>query len=385
MELTPTTERVIAALVEAGFDPLIVGGSVRDQLLGFDSKDVDIEVFEAPSFKAVERALRSVGRINRAGQSFGVLKLIVNEEDFDVSLPRRDSKVGEGHGGFEVEVDPTMSYREAAGRRDFTINALMYSPVRGELVDEYGGLADLESRVLRHTTEAFSEDPLRVLRGVQMAGRFGFELASETIELARELAPRFTELASERVVGEFDKLMRKASKPSLSLASLRATKWDENLGELARVNDEELGLALDRATVSENKTLTMAAVIASRLLERDIDPRPTLKLLVSGKRVIAESLALALLPGVGESNFDARLWAFEAAPLTSRARSRVLEALNGDDEGLLSRMEQLGLADGPEPDELDGRGLMARFPERKPGPWMKEELDRARLAQYARD
>ena len=239
MELTPTTERVIAALVEAGFDPLIVGGSVRDQLLGFDSKDVDIEVFEAPSFKAVERALRSVGRINRAGQSFGVLKLIVNEEDFDVSLPRRDSKVGEGHGGFEVEVDPTMSYREAAGRRDFTINALMYSPVRGELVDEYGWLADLESRVLRHTTEAFSEDPLRVLRGVQMAGRFGFELASETIELARELAPRFTELASERVVGEFDKLMRKASKPSLSLASLRATKWDENLGEIGRASCRE--------------------------------------------------------------------------------------------------------------------------------------------------
>lgn len=385
MELTPTTERVITALVSAGFDPLIVGGSVRDQLLGFDSKDVDIEVFKAPSFKAVEKALRPVGRVNRAGQSFGVLKLTVGEEDFDVSLPRRDSKVADGHAGFEVEVDPTMDYREAAGRRDFTINALMYSPVRRELVDEHGGLADLEARVLRHTTEAFSEDPLRVLRGVQMAGRFGFKLALETVELARALKPRCGELASERVVGEFDKLMRKASKPSLSLATLRVTEWDENIGTLASVNDEELWAALDRATHAEDKTLTMAAVIACRLLENGVDPRPTLNLLVNGKRVVTDALALARLPRVGESNFDARLWAFEAKPLTARQHSRVLAALFGDDGGLRLRMDALGLLDGPEPDELDGRELMARFPERKPGPWMKEELHRARLAQFARD
>jgi tRNA nucleotidyltransferase (CCA-adding enzyme) len=153
--------------------------------------DVDIEVYGL-SKKEVWKALP--GQVQEFGQNFGVFNTTLNGQDFDVTLPRRDSKTGDGHRGFVVETDPEMSFEDAFARRDFTMNAMGWDEATGEPVDPFGGRADLDAGILRHTSSHFDEDPLRVLRGVQFSGRFSLHLAPETAELCREMAPTFHQL-----------------------------------------------------------------------------------------------------------------------------------------------------------------------------------------------
>ena len=240
--LSSAAQLVLEACRAAGGRPIVVGGSVRDALLAAHSgrvvhpKDIDIEVYGANVGRLV-LALDRVGTVNEVGVSFGVLTVRCGEEDFDVSLPRVDSKVGSGHRGFDVRVDHGLDEVDAFGRRDFTVNAMAWDPTTGELVDPYAGLADLEAAVLRHTTDAFDEDPLRVLRAVQFAGRFGFEIAPETTERCRALAPAFAELPSDRVWGEWSKIATKARWPSKSMQALHDTGWERHFPELVAVRD----------------------------------------------------------------------------------------------------------------------------------------------------
>ena len=210
----------------------LVGGCVRDWLLGAANKDFDIEVFGVSS-EQLAGALARWGRIDQVGRSFGVVKLMTHGgSTFDFSIPRRDSKVAPGHKGFEVSFDPAITPREAAARRDFTLNALMFDPRRGEVLDFFGGQEDLRNRVLRHTSAAFAEDPLRVLRGMQFAGRFGLNAAPETIEECRRIKSGYAELAVERVREEWFKWAEKSTKPSAGLKFLEATGWIEHFPEV---------------------------------------------------------------------------------------------------------------------------------------------------------
>src|SRR4030095_15052048 len=109
------------------------------------------------------------------------------------------------HKGFEIIFDPEISPKDAAARRDFTINALMFDPRTNQVLDFFNGGADLRNKTLRHTTDAFTEDPLRVLRGMQFAARFGLTAARETIELCRKIRGSYKELAVERVREEWFK------------------------------------------------------------------------------------------------------------------------------------------------------------------------------------
>jgi tRNA nucleotidyltransferase (CCA-adding enzyme) len=212
----------------------LVGGCVRDWLLGIPGKDYDIEVFGL-GYEQLAAALARWGKVDLVGRSFGVVKLTTSRrETYDFSIPRRDSKTAPGHKGFEIQFDPALTPREAAARRDFTINSLMFDPRRGELLDFYGGEADLRNRVLRHTSPAFPEDPLRVLRGMQFAARFNLSAASETIELARSIKGTYAELARERVREEWFKWAEKSSTPSLGLRFLVQTEWIEHFPELNR-------------------------------------------------------------------------------------------------------------------------------------------------------
>ncbi len=239
---SPAATRVLDACRAAGGRPLIVGGSVRDAVLArhrggvLIPKDVDIEVYDAEP-AALARELSAVGRVDEVGVSFGVLKVVCGGEDFDVSLPRTDSKVGSGHRGFEVRVDHGLDEVAAFGRRDFTVNAMGWDPLTEELVDPYGGSADLEQGVLRHTTDAFNEDPLRVLRGMQLAGRFDLVLAPETAHRCQGLAGAFGELPRDRVWGEWAKVARKAEHPSASLRALHESGWEQHFVELADLRD----------------------------------------------------------------------------------------------------------------------------------------------------
>ncbi|MDR3110654.1 MAG: hypothetical protein LBU65_13380, partial [Planctomycetaceae bacterium] len=192
---------LIELLLESGAsDAFFVGGTVRDQLLGIDVKgvkDVDIEVYGL-SYEQIVTILKPRFRVNFVGKSFGVIKI---DNSIDVGVPRRESKHGSGHRGFEVVPDPTMTIREAFARRDFTINAIGLR-LNGEFIDPFGGRDDLNNGILRATTDSFCEDPLRVLRGMQFAARFGFRMDSKTIDLCKRVANEFDTLAPERIWDE---------------------------------------------------------------------------------------------------------------------------------------------------------------------------------------
>jgi tRNA nucleotidyltransferase (CCA-adding enzyme) len=147
-----------------------------------------------------------------------------------VALPRTESKRGRGHRGFEVRSDPWLSFSEAAARRDFTINSIAFEPVSGELIDPFGGVADLERGVLRHTSSRFADDPLRVLRGMQLIARFELTPAAETIELCRSMCAE--DLAGERIFEEWRKLVLLGRVPSRGLSFLRQCGWLRDAPEL---------------------------------------------------------------------------------------------------------------------------------------------------------
>ena len=193
----------------------VVGGFVRDRLLGLRSDEVDVEVFGVDE-RELKALLERIGRVEAVGQQFAVYKM----GSVDVSLPRRESKTGRGHKAFAVTGDPAMSIEDAARRRDFTINAISWDPLTDEYVDPFNGRADLARRVLRivdpHT---FVDDSLRVLRALQFAARFELTTDEDTTRLCRTIP--LDDLPSERVWGEIEKLLLKATRPSIGFALAR--------------------------------------------------------------------------------------------------------------------------------------------------------------------
>jgi tRNA nucleotidyltransferase (CCA-adding enzyme) len=210
----------------------LVGGCVRDWLLGCPIKDYDVEVFGV-SYEQLVAALSRWGRTDLVGRSFGVVKLSTREGNvYDFTIPRRDSKVAPGHKGFQITFDETIEPKTAAARRDFTVNSLMYDPRKQEILDYFGGQEDLKERVLRHTSEAFVEDPLRVLRGMQFASRFELKPARDTIELCRSMKETYRELAVERVREEWFKWASKSRVPSIGLKFLVDSEWVDHYPEI---------------------------------------------------------------------------------------------------------------------------------------------------------
>src|SRR3954447_724929 len=210
----------------------LVGGCVRDWLSGMPVKDYDVEVFGV-GYEELTKVLSGWGKTDLVGRSFGVVKLNTrNGACYDFTIPRRDSKIAPGHKGFSIAFDASLEPRDAAARRDFTVNSLMYDPRQRAVLDFFGGQTDLKNRVLRHTSEAFVEDPLRVLRGMQFASRFELKAAPETIVLARSMKQSFAELAPERVREEWFKWASKSEKPSLGLQFLFDTEWIDHFPEI---------------------------------------------------------------------------------------------------------------------------------------------------------
>src|SRR4026207_370312 len=156
------------AIRSSGGRALLVGGWVRHQLRGAVANNVnyDLEVYglEPESLRAL---LAEHGSVNTVGEAFTVYKLKLarpGDDTIDVSLPRRESKVGRGHRAFVIEGDPGMSFEEATRRRDFTINAIMYDPLTEEYIDPHGGREDIERGLIRAVDpQTFIDDSLRVL------------------------------------------------------------------------------------------------------------------------------------------------------------------------------------------------------------------------------
>lgn len=211
----------IAAALSDAERVLMVGGCVRDKLLGLPVKDIDLEVYGL-SYEQIVRRLRAKGfRIGLVGKQFAVVKV---GNDIDVSIPRRESKTGVGHRGFAVQADPGMSFSEAASRRDFTINAIG-EDFEGRVFDPFDGAGDLRRKVLRATGPAFAEDPLRVLRGMQLAARFDLQMDAQTESMCRNMATEFPTIARERLWVEWEKWATKSAVPGRGLEILQRTGW----------------------------------------------------------------------------------------------------------------------------------------------------------------
>jgi tRNA nucleotidyltransferase (CCA-adding enzyme) len=200
---------------------LLVGGAVRDKLMGKLSKDYDIEVYGLHP-DLLEKELRKVYKVDAVGKSFGVLKVSIDGEDLDVSVPRRESKSGRGHKGFILVPDPSMTIEEAARRRDFTVNAILMEPRTGKIFDPYNGVEDIKNQVLRAVDpRAFVEDPLRILRGAQFAARFQLAVEPHTLLLMQQASSELVELPKERIGAEWHKLLMKSEKPSTGLEVMK--------------------------------------------------------------------------------------------------------------------------------------------------------------------
>ena len=284
--------KIAGDIREAGGRAFLVGGWVRDALLGKSCRDYDVEVYDMAQ-DALVPILSKYGRTNLVGKAFGVIHLAMKGLSLDFSFPRTESKVDYGHRGFVVHTDEKLSFKEAALRRDFTINAMGMELPELTLCDPYGGIDDLKTHTLRHVGPAFAEDSLRILRGVQFACRFGCTLAPDTVELCRTLS--LDDLSVERLFEEFKKWLLKPGKPSLGLKAFLDIKLDEYFPEIHPFKDswETLGTILDnmvpwRDTLPEAQAMEFA--FAALLCG---SPETSLKFL---ERITNETHLLKIVP-----------------------------------------------------------------------------------------
>ena len=270
MKLPNLVTELCTTVHAAGGRAWLVGGVVRDHMMGIPPKDFDIEVHRIQA-KDLLLLLARLGSVNEIGRSFGVFKLVRDGVECDVSIPRHDSQQGVGHRDIVVCGDPSMGIEAALRRRDLTINAMALDPLNCDIADPFGGAQDIERRQLAAVDpETFGHDPLRALRVIQFAARFGYTVQPELTHLCATMP--LSALPPERVWGEVEKLLLLASKPSIG--------WDllDHLGMTAKVLPElvslptaPIGAALDRAAQRRGEfdrtgrklTLMLAAMLHS--------------------------------------------------------------------------------------------------------------------------
>ena len=414
-------DQIVHAIATAGGRALIVGGWVRDHLLKIESKDLDFEVFNL-ELDRLEGVLKKFGRVQRVGKQFGVLR--VEGLDVDFSLPRRDNKVGSGHRGFEVETDPTMSFEDAALRRDLTINSMGFDPVTGEILDPHGGKADLRDKTLRATSvKHFSEDPLRGLRAIQFAARLKMHASPQLIELCSELD--LSELPKERFRTEFDKWFCRGLEPSTGLSLLFAAGLERHFPGLASLKQHsalDLGKRLDAIAQStglrdlERIALSLATMAlfferTSTATMTDMNPESGNRWHPSQRNTSAGAAHLHFLNHIGQpikAQEQSMRWLHTLEWLEDEPPSEVSDGeirrlatylqvasiplshwLIGVEastkipkqwcEDIRTRSAQLGCLDEAQPDVVQGRDLIRRG--LKPGPKFASILQACRRLQ----
>ncbi|HRT03892.1 MAG TPA: hypothetical protein P5513_08130 [Candidatus Diapherotrites archaeon] len=223
-------ESWIKALNSKG-NTYIVGGCVRDIFSERKIKDIDI-IVEGISMDLIQEILKDYGVVDTVGKSFAVIKFRPKDfkrEYYDISVPRIDRKIGNGHKGFVVETNG-VSLLEDLKRRDFTINSMAVRICDGELIDPFNGVSDLKNGILRAVDSiAFAEDPLRIIRGIQFASRFGYKITPETMKLMRENSHLIKDISGERIFDEFIKILNNNGNIKIALSLIRRTYVDKAL------------------------------------------------------------------------------------------------------------------------------------------------------------
>lgn len=379
--------KIAQSVGRRGGRAFLVGGCVRDALLGLPTKDWDIEV-HGLTLDELETALGELGRVNAVGKSFGVLKTKVSKTEFDVSIPRRDSNSGPGHRGILVQGDPFMGVEEACRRRDLTINALLFDPLREELLDPTGGRQDLRLGRLRAVDkDTFLEDPLRALRVVQFAARFGFQPDETLHQLCRNAT--IDELPPERILEEWAKLMLRGKDHAIGLNLARTTSiLDRIFPELH--DAPEVDAALSRfsnapkpPSLSAGDSLAIFLAIwlsktppegATAILDR-------LRLFRWNGSPCRESVIAILthLPKQPATDADLRHLAVDVRLTLLFCAQSALRPHDVQPEAAAARAAILGVLEGPPEPFLKGRDLIKHG--MSPGPAMGAILDELYTAQ----
>ncbi len=294
--LPPELHPILDELYAHKITPIVVGGYVRDALLGINAKDIDIELYTLSSLETIEQILKPFGKLNLVGKSFGVIKLRLQELEIDFSPPRTESKHKAGHKGFEVYCDTSLDFTSAARRRDFTINAIGYNPQTKTLLDPYNGIEDLSvKRLMCVDPKTFIEDPLRPLRAVQFAARFTLTCDPQLLNLCKEMVTQgaFEELPKERLFEEIKKLLLLSQKPSLGLRLLEQMNGSYLFSPLSK---ETWETALSRcdamaATRTGNEKHDLPLMLAALLLDV-LGPDTVLKRISFHRSLFSATLAI---------------------------------------------------------------------------------------------
>lgn len=224
INLPVVLENILDDLLKIGIKPVLVGGFVRDYFFNLPNKDFDIELFGLNCLETILKTLQKYGNVKFVGKSFGVLTLRVEEYDFDFALPRIEKKIGNSHTDFEIISDANLTFKQAARRRDFTINSIGFDYKNKKFLDPFNGLDDIKNKILRHIDDkTFVEDSLRVYRAVQFCARFDLRIDEKTKILCKEIVDgnECSYLAKERIYEEFKKLFLKSPKPSIGFELLK--------------------------------------------------------------------------------------------------------------------------------------------------------------------
>lgn len=235
----------LKTLSDKGAKTYYVGGYVRDMILGKENKDIDIEIHYITEKEFLDVCQSFNLDIKLCGQAFGVYKAVLDGQNIDFSFPRTEKLIGTKHTDFEIAVDPFIGEEKASQRRDFTINALMMDTQDGTILDFHKGVEDLQNKVIRHTSDKFSEDALRVYRAAQFASRFDFTVAPETLELCKHID--VTHLPQERIQEETYKAFTKGT-PSvyfdiLKSVGIELVKEYRSIDKVAKKYDVEMCMA----------------------------------------------------------------------------------------------------------------------------------------------
>lgn len=387
MNLPTGVDGVLKDLRNIG-NPLVVGGAVRDSLSGHASKDVDIEV-HGSSIGSIVKHLKEQGyHVDEVGRQFGVLKVSKGGvKNLDVSVPRRENRVGVGHKAFAVEFSENMSVSEAAKRRDFTFNAIMYDHHRGVIVDPTNGVDDYRNRVMRAVSDRFREDPLRVLRGFQFAARFGMCYDEDTASMCRTIRGEYSDLSVERVREEFNKFFTKGEDYSAGVRALQESGWDSiESGLRESLRSSRTVAALNNLTKlgSSQRPVIGAAVILKGIPNRS-DRENFARVATMSKNDTTQALALSEL---GHSDmcddYTLRKTALTLARKgTSYRQVRALAKIYGDSRmaSAANKAIKMGMGDKPAPDLVAGKDILA-MTSRRPGKWLGDLLSQVREAQY---
>lgn len=266
LEADPAASLAAAALADEG-EVFIVGGAIRDVLMGLPPKDVDLLARGIPG-ERVDQVLAGLpGQTKMTGRDFGVFRFSTRKAEVEIALPRLERSTGDGHTDFEVDYDHTLPIEEDLVRRDFTCNAIAFDLARGTLVDPYGGQSDIAAGVLRTVSPlSFQEDPLRILRGLRAHARHGLVPDADTRVQMASNADRLAHLSAERIGEEWEKLLRTGD-PAAGMRLARETgvlqalisEAGPTLGPVAIVSEGALEAA---SAASPDPDLRAAAYLA---------------------------------------------------------------------------------------------------------------------------